>query len=220
MRVLAVSAHADDETLGCGGALLKHRASGDDVHWLLVTAPSKPKFDDAFIAHRTKQIDSVAAAYGMASVTVIGLPAAGLDALPLGDVIGPVARAAADVAPDRIYVVHRGDVHSDHRVVFDAVWAASKPFNAARRWDIFAFETMSSTNMAAPGVAEPFVPNAYCDIAEHFERKLEILRLFDTELQPSPHPRSLEAVEAAARYRGSAIGSSHAEAFMTIRSTW
>jgi LmbE family N-acetylglucosaminyl deacetylase len=220
MRVLAVSAHADDETLGCGGTLLKHRAAGDEIHWLLVTAPQKPMFDDAFIARRQAQIEAVSAAFGMTSVTVAGLPAAGLDALPLGEVLGPVRNGIAAAAPDRIYVVHRGDVHSDHRVAFDAVWAAVKPFNTAPTIDIYAYETMSSTNMAAPHAGAPFVATAYCDVGAHFDRKLEILRLFDTELQPPPHPRSLEAVEAAARYRGSAIGASHAEAFMVVRESW
>ena len=220
MRVLAVSAHADDETLGCGGTLLKHRAVRDEIHWLLVTAPQSPMFDDAFIARREAQIEAVSAAFGMASVNVVGLPATGLDAMPLGEVIAPVREAIVAAAPERIYVVHRGDVHSDHRVVFDAVWSAVKPFNTAQAIDIYAYETMSSTNMAAPYAGAPFVPTAYCDVSAHFDRKLAILRLFDTELQPPPHPRSLEAVEAAARYRGSVIGVSHAEAFMVVRETW
>ncbi|HHA19586.1 MAG TPA: PIG-L family deacetylase, partial [Methylophaga sp.] len=37
MRILTISAHPDDETLGCGGTLLKHQASGDSVYWLIVT---------------------------------------------------------------------------------------------------------------------------------------------------------------------------------------
>ena len=34
MKVLALAAHPDDETLGCGGTLLKHRANGDEIFWL------------------------------------------------------------------------------------------------------------------------------------------------------------------------------------------
>ena len=36
-KVLVVAPHPDDETLGCGGTLLKHKASGDKIHWLIVT---------------------------------------------------------------------------------------------------------------------------------------------------------------------------------------
>lgn len=220
MRVVAVSAHADDETLGCGGTLLKHKAEGTEIHWLLVTMPGAPMFDEAFTELRKAQIAKVSAAFGMDSVEVLGLPAAGLDMLPVGEVIGPVSHALKTLAPDRIYVVNRGDVHSDHRIVFDAVWAASKPFNVGRSWDIYAYETMSSTNMAAPFSAEPFHPTAYCDVTSFFEKKIEILELFDTEIQAPPHPRSSHAVEALAHFRGSAIGVTHAEAFMAIRETW
>ena len=39
--VLAIAPHPDDETLGFGGTLLRHRADGDEIHWLIVTAMSE-----------------------------------------------------------------------------------------------------------------------------------------------------------------------------------
>ena len=36
---LVVSMHPDDETLGCGGSILKHVDRGDEVHWVVVTQP-------------------------------------------------------------------------------------------------------------------------------------------------------------------------------------
>ena len=36
-KVLVIAVHPDDETLGCGGTLLKHKANGDDIYWLIVT---------------------------------------------------------------------------------------------------------------------------------------------------------------------------------------
>ena len=36
--VLVIAPHPDDETLGCGGTLLRHLDQGDDVHWLIVTS--------------------------------------------------------------------------------------------------------------------------------------------------------------------------------------
>lgn len=37
MRVLCLAAHPDDEVLGGGGTLLKHRASGDHMHLVVAT---------------------------------------------------------------------------------------------------------------------------------------------------------------------------------------
>ena len=36
-NVIVISAHPDDEILGCGGTLLKHKANGDKLFWLIIT---------------------------------------------------------------------------------------------------------------------------------------------------------------------------------------
>ena len=36
-KVIVISAHPDDETLGVGGTLLKHKAQGDEIYWLIAT---------------------------------------------------------------------------------------------------------------------------------------------------------------------------------------
>ncbi|HOL48574.1 MAG TPA: PIG-L family deacetylase, partial [bacterium] len=36
-NVLVIAPHPDDETLGCGGTLLKHIANNDNVYWLIIT---------------------------------------------------------------------------------------------------------------------------------------------------------------------------------------
>ena len=50
--VLVVAPHADDETLGCGGTLLRHIEEGDEVHWLIMTALRE---DTGFSRERIKQ---------------------------------------------------------------------------------------------------------------------------------------------------------------------
>ena len=35
--ILVVAVHPDDETLGCGGTLLKHKDNGDEIHWIIAT---------------------------------------------------------------------------------------------------------------------------------------------------------------------------------------
>ena len=37
MKILAIAPHPDDETLGCGGTLLKHKNNGDEINWLIIT---------------------------------------------------------------------------------------------------------------------------------------------------------------------------------------
>jgi len=74
--------------------------------------------------------------------------------------------------------------------------------------------------MAAPFPENAFLPQAYGDISDYLERKLEILSLYETEIFAPPHPRSLDAVRALAQYRGATVSVSAAEAFTVIRELW
>ena len=40
-KVIVIAPHPDDETLGCGGTLLKHKFKGDKIYWLIVTSMNK-----------------------------------------------------------------------------------------------------------------------------------------------------------------------------------
>lgn len=219
MRVLAISAHPDDETLGCGGTLLKHAAAGDDVAWLIATEAHEPGWTSELIAEKAGEVGRVADAYSMTSVTKLGLPTAQLDSIPFGDLIAGVHDAVAAVTPEVVYVVHRGDVHTDHDVLFRAVMSVLKPFHMASLGvkRVLSFETLSSTDAAAPSLGTAFVPTVFSDISAFLERKIEIMGLFETEAQPDPMPRGPSAIRALARSRGATVGLEYAEAFMLIR---
>lgn len=218
MRILSVAVHPDDETLGCGGTLLKHAAAGDDIHWLLVTAATKPLWDDAFIGQQQQQVEAVEKAYPFDSHTWLKFPAAQLETVPLNDIVASIRGRLVELQPDVVYIPNRSDAHSDHRVVFAASMAVLKPFYLASRGvrRVLACEAPSETE-AAPALAEnTFVPNYFVDIGSTFSRKMEIFELFATEVHAGFGPRSLSAVEALARFRGATIATEYAEAFMLM----
>ena len=37
-KVIVISAHPDDETLGAGGTILRHKSNGDEIYWLIATS--------------------------------------------------------------------------------------------------------------------------------------------------------------------------------------
>lgn len=219
-RILAACAHPDDETLGCGGTLLRHAAEGAELHWLIGTEPEGERFDDAFRRRREGQIAAVAAAYGFRSVSRLGFPTTTLDSCAPGDIIAAIGPVVAKVDPDVVYMVHSGDVHGDHRALHAAMAVALKPMRNSRPSEIYAYETLSSTNLTPPTVGRPFLPQVYVEITNELSRKLEILRLYEGEVFQPPHPRSCEAVEALARYRGASVHFGAAEAFMIVRKLW
>jgi len=83
--------------------------------------------------------------------------------------------------------------------------------------ELLFFEVASSTEWRPPGSAEAFQPNWFENINDTLDRKLEALSAYASELRDYPHPRSLRAVEALARWRGATVGVEAAEAFVLGR---
>ncbi len=219
MNVLAISTHPDDETLGCGGTLLKHQAAGDTLFWLLVTRPEPGQWPADIVERAAAQVAQAGQAYGMQQVFRLGFPTTRLDVVPQAELITAIRGPVADARPEIVYLIHAGDVHTDHQAVFSATLAVLKAFYM-RQWGvrrILSYETLSSTEAAAPQLARAFVPNVYADIGPYLDRKLALMSLFVTEEQPEHYPRGASAIRALARYRGASIGVEYAEAFMLIR---
>jgi len=78
-----------------------------------------------------------------------------------------------------------------------------------------SYETLSETEWGQ--IIKPFIPNVYINISETFSEKLKAMKVYESELKNSPHPRSLEIIEVLAKKRGSEAGFNLSEAFMLIR---
>ncbi len=215
--VLVIAPHPDDETLGCGGTLLRLAAQGVRLGWLIVTGMT----DEYTPAQRQKRADTVTkitASYGFSTVYPLDKPTAQLDTLPMSELIDSISTVLDDFHPDWLLLPHSGDVHSDHRVVFDACTACCKWFRYPSIKRVMSYETLSETDFALPGSGRPaFQPNYFINISEQLTRKLEIMELYDSELSEFPFPRSRMAMEAQARLRGAQSGYQAAEAFMLLR---
>src|SRR4051794_15338464 len=114
MRVLVIAPHPDDETLGCGGTLLKHKAAGDEIIWCIVTVGYEPRVSAEFLANREKEIDAVSAAYRCEKVIKLNHHTTRLDTLSQEQLISDFHNAIESARPDCLYLNHSSDVHSDH----------------------------------------------------------------------------------------------------------
>jgi len=217
-KVLIVAPHADDETLGCGGTILKLISLGYEVHWLLVTGMSiDTGFSLSQIEKRANEIEQVSKAYCFAGIHELKLPPARLETLPLGDIIGPISNIVDMIKPEQVFTVYRNDAHSDHEIVFDAVMSATKSFRYPFIKKVMAYETMSETDFGMKPEDGGFRPNIYIDISETINKKLEILNIFESEVRDFPFPRSCKALESLAYVRGAQCNAEAAEAFMLIK---
>ncbi|MFA4852539.1 MAG: PIG-L family deacetylase, partial [Bacteroidales bacterium] len=82
-KVLVVSVHPDDETIGCGGTILKHKLSGDKIYWLILTnVDTLNGWKNEIVVNRQKEIENVASSYGFDKIFKLDFPTTKLDQIP------------------------------------------------------------------------------------------------------------------------------------------
>lgn len=215
--VLVVAAHPDDEALGCGGTMAKHVASGDAVHVVFMTdgVSARPGTADAHRETRRRGCDSALSALGVRSSRTFDFPDNRLDSVPLLQVTQALEGALAEIGPTLIYTHNATDLNVDHRLTNAAAMTACRPTPGSRVREILAFEVMSSTEWGSP--EEPFMPNLFVDITDHWATKLAALEAYEQEMRTLPHSRCIEHLDVLSKHRGMSIGLPRAEAFRVIR---
>ena len=154
---------------------------------------------------------------GVTETRFLDFPAPDLDRVSLAEISGAISEVILEYDIATVYLPHYGDIHHDHRVIFQAGLVAARPVNGIPVKSIFSYETLSETEWAAPLGDMTFIPTRFVNISDFFNLKLEAMKCFKSQLRDFPNPRSLKAIEALANLRGSTVGFIHAEAFMTIR---
>ena len=144
--MVVIAPHPDDETLGCGGTILRHVRSGDSVHWIIVTGMTNESgYSDSKISARAMEIGKVAQKYGFASTTQLEFPPKDLDKVPLANIIDKLGDCFNTIKPNIVLVPFRGDAHTDHRITFEAACACTKWFRFPSVEQVWAYETISET---------------------------------------------------------------------------
>lgn len=216
-KVIIVTPHPDDETLGCGGTILKHISAGDEVHWLIVTEMDEKYFPKERIHKRQEEVAQVAMNFGFTKTIQLSYKAARLDEVPVSDLVSNIGNVFEDIEPNIVYVPYRNDIHSDHKVVFDVTMSCTKWFRYPSIKKVLVYETLSETDFTMNTDANGFRPNIFINISEFFDKKIEIMKIYESEMAPHPFPRSEEAIRALATLRGAAAGVTAAEAFMLVK---
>lgn len=216
-RILVIAAHPDDEVLGCGGVIARHLAHGDALMVLVITRGTPEIFSAEFIVQIRQELRAAHQVLGVTSVQFLDFPAPKLDSVPGYQLADAIKQVISTFQPEVIYLPHRGDIHSDHQAVYQATLVAARPINDCPVRRLLSYETVSETEWASPAGDQAFIPTVFVNIGAYLERKLEAVGCYRSQIRLPPHPRSLRAIEALARFRGSTVGAAAAEAFMLVR---
>ncbi len=213
-KILIIAVHPDDETLGCAGTLLKHKANGDEIHWLICT---ETDIKNDFYNLRKQEIEKVNNLYNFDTITNLKLKTMQVDEYSMSDLIGKISKVINDIKPNIIYLPFKGDVHSDHRKIFEASYSCTKSFRYPFINKIYMIETLSETEFAPSTKEDSFIPNVFVDISKYMDKKLEIMKVFESEIAEHPFPRSQRNIKALGTLRGATCGCEYAESFMLLK---
>lgn len=121
-RILVVSPHPDDESLGCGGALCKHVSDGDEVQVIFLTSGEQGGH-----GRTPEETQFVREREAVEAAKVIGINNYEFWREPDGELkisthlVDRLLCAIVSYVPDRIYVTHDKEEHNDHKVAAQLV---------------------------------------------------------------------------------------------------
>lgn len=217
MKVLVIAPHPDDEVLGCGGVMARHTAEGDEVYVLVVTRGVPELFPPEEIERVRLELKKAHDLLGVKETIFLDFPAPKLDSTPGHLLAGSISKVIRRLEPTVVYLPHRGDIHADHRAVYYAALVACRPIHNRSVKKLLCYETLSETEWSPPFGEDAFVPTIFVNISDYLAIKLEAMACYESQIQESPGPRTLEAIEVLARMRGNSVGLHAVEAFMLVR---
>ena len=216
-RVMVVAPHPDDETLGAGGTIAKYSAQGAEVFVLMVSGHLPPLYSREDYDQTVSEAKAAFELLGVSQSEFLEIPATMIDDQPLHEVNGRISKIVNEFSPHIIFCPYP-DRHVDHRLVFNSVMVATRPVGVGRGIEIVAtYETLSETHWNAPHIEPNFTPNWVVDITKQIDKKLDALRCYKSQISNFPGPRSIEAVEALAKFRGTQAGFGYGEGFHIVR---
>lgn len=217
MKVLVIAPHPDDEVIGVGGTIAKRVQEGHEVYVCVVTKAFPPMFSEEVVEKARKECREADKLLGVAETVFLDFPAVTLETVPRYELNDGVFKTIQKIKPDEVYIPHRGDMQLDHKLIVDACMVALRPKYEHKVSRIYSYETLSETGWDVPNTTNEFIPTVYEDITETLVCKLNAMKIFETQLGEFPDARSLGAIEALAKYRGSTVNVRAAEAFSLIR---
>ena len=219
MNYLLVVAHPDDEVLGAGASIRKFIKEGHNVALCIMVgkAGARANLSETLSEDEAKALKLL----GVEKTYHADFPNIKMNTVPHLELVQFIESCIEDFGADAIITHHPSDTNDDHRVTSHAVQAACRLFQrrdnipALRR--LMYMEVLSSTEWSLDPVADRFAPNCFIEVGkEGVEVKLQALAEYKGVMRAYPHPRSPEAIEGLAAYRGAQAGCSYAEAFQCV----
>lgn len=206
-RILVLSPHPDDESIGCGGTLLRHVKRGDQVHLVVLTSGEKG-------GHGRSEAETIRVREQEAQTAARILGVRHLEFWHERDGAVRATRPAVErlcaklkaIRPDTVYVTHDREMHPDHRGAVRLLRQAMRRIGGIPP-DVLMYEVWTPTQRL----------DEIVDISPFIDRKLRAIRAYRSQCAVVGF---VEAVRGLNRYRGefhSWPDGDYAEVFTRLR---
>ena len=222
-RLLIVTAHPDDEVLGCGGTIAKAISHGAHVGILFLGEGISARFlAEEYGSEDFKKQTEQRQRESEAAIKILGIHEAKygerlctqFDTYPLLSLVKEIESFMEAFKPTILFTHNPSEVNIDHRIVHQAVETACRP---TRPWipkEIYTFEIICSNSFK---FMSGFNPNVFVDISETWEKKLKAWNCYQGESRSFPFPRSDKGLEMLSHFRGIYVCMEKVEAFSLMR---
>lgn len=216
MNYLVVVAHPDDEVLGAGATIHKFISAGHKVAVAIMVSQASARKD--LSSTLSSDEEEALKILGVEKTYHASFPNIKMNTVPHLELVQFVESCIADWNADAIITHHPSDTNNDHVNTSYAVQAACRLFqrrdNIPVLKELLYMEVPSSTEWSFDTSANRFAPNYFVEIGKAgVAIKIKALSAYKGVMRSYPHPRSVEALEGLAAYRGVQAGCNYAEAF-------
>ena len=207
MKILVIAPHPDDEVLGMGGTIKKLSKKNKIILCVVSEGATAQYKDKKMIKVRRDSCKKTAKILGISQIQFLDYPDMRLNLSHL-DINKKLEEIIEKYKPEIVYTAPKNDLNLDHQVVFNSTLVACRPKSGVKQ--ILCYEIQGNTKV-------PFVPNVFENIEKEFPYKIKGFKMYKSEIEEFPNPRSIAAIENLAIQRGIESGTRKAEAFELIR---
>lgn len=203
---LIIAPHPDDESIGCGGSIIRHLKAGRKVKVIFLTDGDRGDFEGRFgDDYKTLRRQSAIRAMDMLGVQDYEFWSYGDRNLYSAEKEIEERLVHVLDIPDKplVYAPSPYEAHPDHRASFNAVWRLKERVEV---------------NVAVYEVLMALYPNILVDVTAEMEKKKEAIKSYRTELSYNDY---IAKVEGLNRFRTATLPANvrYAEAFILLDKT-
>ena len=214
-KTLIIAPHLDDETIAVGGTIKKLSKAKMQVQVVIVGGHLPPLYKKKSYLITKNESEKALKILGVKKVYYLDLPALEFHKNSYQIINSKINAIMNKLNPTTVFIPFP-DRHIDHRTIFDCAMVNTRPNKKNHPKFVLSYETLSETHWNAPYIEPNFNPDFFVNIDKTIMDKIKAVKCYQSQIKNN-QSRSIESIEALARFRGSQNGCQYAEAFKLIR---